>query len=145
MLKELFQKNDLIRAKVDVKDWEEAVRKGVSLLSNADFVEDRYSDAIIEGTKKYGPYYVICPGVAMPHSRPEDGVKKKGISIMILKEPVNFGDLDNDPVKIIISLAATDNESHLEMMQDIVTILSSEENINTMQEANTIDEILEIF
>ncbi|GKX29868.1 hypothetical protein SH1V18_23480 [Vallitalea longa] len=145
MLRELLEQNDLIRTNINVKDWEEAVEQGVELLHNAGFVDDRYSKSIIEGTKKHGPYYVICPRVAMPHSRPEDGVKKNGISIMTLEEPVNFGNPDNDPVSIIISLSATDNVSHLEMMQDIVTTISVEDNIDKIEEANTNNDILNIF
>ncbi|QUI22533.1 PTS sugar transporter subunit IIA [Vallitalea pronyensis] len=145
MLKDLCKVHDLIRVQVEVDDWEKAVNQGIQLLEAADFVEDGYGHAIIEDTKEHGPYYVICPGVAMPHARPEAGVKANGISIMTLKNPVNFGNPDNDPVHIVISLAATDNVTHLEMMQDVVTMLSSEENINKIKEADTADKILALL
>ena len=145
MLKEMLQNHNLIRLEADVEDWKEAIVRGVELLSRAGIVEYRYGDAIIESTEKVGPYYVICPGVAMPHSRPEDGVKENGISIITLKKPVYFGNADNDPVNIVISLAAKDNTSHLDMMQEVVALLSSRSCIDRLLEAKTIDEALAIF
>jgi len=145
MLKEMLIKDDLICIQEEVKDWKEAVIKGVALLTRADVVEPRYCDAILSSTEKVGPYYVICPGVAMPHSRPEDGVKRNGVSIMTLKTPVFFGNVENDPVRIIISLAATDNVSHLDMMKEIAELFSSQEAIDQLQSATTTEVALEVF
>ncbi|SUH05624.1 sugar phosphotransferase [Salmonella enterica subsp. enterica] len=32
------------------------------------------------------PIFVIAPGLAMPHGRPEEGVKKTGFSLVTLKK-----------------------------------------------------------
>ena len=33
--------------------------------------------AILDGVAQHGPYFVIAPGLAMPHGRPEEGVKNR--------------------------------------------------------------------
>lgn len=43
----------------------------------ADVVEPRYYRAILDGVAQHGPYFVIAPGLAMPHGRPEEGVKNR--------------------------------------------------------------------
>ncbi len=50
---------------------------GVDLLVAADVVEPRYYQAILDGVAQHGPYFVIAPGLAMPHGRPEEGVKNR--------------------------------------------------------------------
>lgn len=48
----------------------------VDLLVAADVVEPRYYQAILDAVEQHGPYFVLAPGLAMPHGRPEEGVKK---------------------------------------------------------------------
>lgn len=75
MLKDLLTK-DTIRVNIDAKDWEDAIRKGGDLLEKNDSIEHRYVDGMVETMKEIGPYIVIAPGIAMPHARPESGVKR---------------------------------------------------------------------
>ena len=44
----------------------------------------------------------------MPHGRPEEGVKKTGFALVTLKKPLVFNHEDNDPVDILITMAAVD-------------------------------------
>lgn len=78
----------------------------------ADVVEPRYYQAILDGVEQFGPYFVIAPGLAMPHGRPEEGVKKTGFSLVTLKKPLEFNHEDNDPVDILITMAAVDANTH---------------------------------
>jgi PTS system ascorbate-specific IIA component len=56
----------------DASTWQEAVKLSVDLLVKADVVEPRYYQAILDGVAQHGPYFVIAPGLAMPHG-PEEG------------------------------------------------------------------------
>ena len=59
--------------------------------------EEGYADEVIRCIEQYGPYIVLIPGVAMPHSQ-ENGplVHGTGVSFMRLKEPVCFDPEDED-------------------------------------------------
>lgn len=141
MLKDLLT-NKTIKLKVDAKDWEDCVRKGGELLEQNGCIENRYIDAMINSVKEIGPYIVIGPGIAMPHARPEAGTKKIGMSLLTLKTPINFGNKEHDPVKIVVCLCAIDHSSHLKAMSELVGLLGNDEKVNKINTAENIDDIL---
>lgn len=61
-----------------------------------------------------GAYIVVCPGVAMPHARYEDGVNKVAISFLRLKNPVFFYGKDKEPrpVDMLFAFSTTDAIDH---------------------------------
>ena len=144
VLKDLLTK-DTIKLNVEAKDWEEAVRIGGELLEKSGVVESRYIEAMIETVKDMGPYIVIAPGVAMPHARPNAGVKKVGMSLITLKNPINFGNKDNDPVKIVVSFAAVDNTQHLEALRQLVEVLANNELLKKIMDAKSEEEVVELI
>ncbi|MDE4542765.1 BglG family transcription antiterminator [Thermoanaerobacterium sp. R66] len=131
LLKDLLTEKT-IKLNVEVKDWEEAVRIGGELLEKEGAIEHRYIDAMIDSVKEIGPYIVIAPGIAMPHARPESGAKKIGMSLITLKNPVNFGNKENDPVKIVVCLCAVDHSSHLKALSELVELLGDDEKVEYM-------------
>lgn len=119
---------ELIKLDVEVENWQEAVRQAGQLLIDHNHVEPRYVDAMVRMVEENGPYIVIDQGVAMPHARPEDGVKSLGLSLLRLSNPVNFGHDKNDPVKLVICLSSVDAEMHLNALRQLASILSDNEN-----------------
>lgn len=135
----------LVKLKVEVKDWESSIRESGQLLVNEGYIENGYVEAMIDSVNELGPYMVIAPGIALAHARPGEFVNKQGFSLITLKEPVEFGHPENDPVDIVISLAALDHNSHLGTLQSIVKILGNEElldKVRTFEENNDIIELL---
>ena len=114
---------------VDAKSWQEAIEKvGYLLLAN-NKIEKRYIDSMIDTVNNMGQYIVMAKGIAMPHSRPEHGAKETSLSIITLKEPVEFGNEDFDPVTMVIGLSSVDSKSHLELLSDLSNIIDDEELI----------------
>jgi mannitol operon transcriptional antiterminator len=134
-----------IALNVEVKTWEEAVRIAGNLLVNTGSVESRYVDAMIESVKHLGPYVVIAPGVALPHARPEDGVFEPCMSLVTLKNPVIFGNKNNDPVKIIFSFGSVDKKRHIEALTKLARIIGDKEKLDALKNANTIEVVEEII
>ena len=81
----------------------------------------------------------------MPHARPEEGVLKAGFSILTLKEGVEFGSAENDPVDLIIGLAANNSNEHVEVIQKITEIFSDNEKRETIFNAENKEEIMNLF
>lgn len=121
MIKELISE-DSVEVNVAVGDWKEAVRESGFLLEKCGKVEHRYTESMVENVEKMGPYIVVAPGIAMPHARFDKGVKEIGISLLFLKTPVNFGNPENDPVKIVAALSAKDSSSHLDTLAELVEL-----------------------
>jgi mannitol/fructose-specific phosphotransferase system IIA component (Ntr-type) len=134
-----------ITLNVNAKDWEEAVRAVGKLMVDTGVVEERYVDGMIKTTKELGPYIVIAPGVAIPHSRPEDGVIATSLAYAKLVPPVNFGNKENDPVHILFALGALDHNQHVEALQQVAEILSDQIKFEKLLEADTIEVVTEIL
>ena len=130
---------------VKAKDWEEAVRAVGKVMVDTGVVEERYVDGMIKTTKELGPYIVIAPGVAIPHSRPEDGVISTCLAYARLVPPVNFGNKENDPVHILFALGALDHTQHVEALQQIAEILSDPVKFEKLLKADTIEAITAIL
>lgn len=125
MLRDLTSEK-LIKLQIEASDWEDAIRQAAQPLKDENKIEQSYIDGIIKNVKEAGPYIVITPHVALPHTRPEEGALESAIGIATLKTPVRFGNADNDPVKYVFTLCATDNQSHLEALADLANLLENE-------------------
>lgn len=105
--------------------WEEAVRISGNLLIKQGKANVGYVEGIINAVKKNGPYIVIAEGIAIPHSRPEDGALGTGCALITLKEPVYF-DNDESPVRVLISFSAVDNDNHIDILQTVVRFIEQD-------------------
>ena len=134
-----------ISLNVSARDWKEAVRIGGKILVENGTVEERYIEGMIETVKTLGPYIVIAPGVALPHARPEDGVIEPCMSLVTLKNPVNFGNENNDPVKLVVCFATVDHDAHIKAISKLARIIGDKEKLNRLFNAVQVDEIEEII
>lgn len=145
-LRDSLLENRSIRLQAEAATWQEAVKIGVDLLVAADVVEPRYYQAILDGVERFGPYFVIAPGLAMPHGRPEEGVKKTGFALVTLKTPLSFSHEDNDPVDLLITLAAEDATAHQEVgIMQIVNLFDDEANFDRLRACRTEQDVLDLI
>ncbi|MFA9399043.1 MAG: PTS sugar transporter subunit IIA [Clostridiaceae bacterium] len=128
-----------------VDNWEDAIIKSAEPLLNGGLVEQSYIDAMISSVKEYGPYIVIAPNIAMPHARPETGSKKAGYSILKLDRPVSFTEDGENDAQLFIALSCVDEDKHIEMLKEIVGILSDKNKREKIFTLTTKQEIIEIF
>lgn len=123
--------------------WEQAVRRAGSLLLEAGAVSGHYVDRMVSCVKEMGPYIVVCPGVAMPHARYEDGVSKVAVSFLRLSRPVSFGtDRDPRPVDMLFAFSTTDEKAHLRLLEDLWSIFSDEQALKRLHASHSKEKIL---
>lgn len=130
--------------KNSVETWKEAIEYSSKPLLENGFIKASYIDAILENTKKNGPYYVLAPEIAMPHASPLSGVIKQQISLLVLKEPIKFSE-DGFQVRLVFTLAATDNESHLNSLKRLSKVFSNEALINKIIQAESEKEVFNLL
>ena len=142
-LKDLVKK-ELIQQLDKVNDWQTAVRIASKPLLEQGYIEESYVEAIISSVNEIGPYIVLAPKVAVPHASPDAGVHRLGISLLQLKEPVNFGSEDDEDknVQLIFVLATIDSTAHLKALQQLALILDDDDIIESLIKAETPEEIL---
>lgn len=135
----------LTMEKVIVEDepltWENALKRAAKPLVEDNTISDKYINTIISQTRYYGPYMFITKDVVLAHGKPEDGVNKMGISFSIFKKPIVFSDFHQ--AKIIIVMAAKDQEKHLKILKDIMTIFSEENNVAELLKQENSEKVIE--
>ncbi len=145
-LRDSLAENNSIRLQTEANTWQEAVKIGVDLLVAADVVEPRYYQAILDGVEEFGPYFVIAPGLAMPHGRQDEGLQKTGVSLVMLKKPLEFNHEDNNPGDILITMAAVDANTHQEVgIMQIVNLFEDEANFDRLRACRTAQEVLDLI
>ena len=120
-----------------VHDWQEAVRAAGNLLVQAGKVEPRYVEGMIRMVQEIGPYIVIIPGVALPHARPEDGVKEACMSLVTLSPPIPFGNENNDPVELVVAFGSPDSRGHIEALAELARLLEDETALDALKKATS--------
>lgn len=143
-LKQSLIDNDAIQLNQHAADWKEAIFVATAPLIKSGAVTASYPPAIIASTENFGPYYILMPGMAMPHARPEDGVNLDAFSLVVLDEPVVFS--DGKEVSVLITLAATSSEIHTGIaIPQIVALFELPNIIERLGNASSIDEVLQMI
>ena len=145
LLKELVE-NKLTCYEQSFEDWRDAIRaNGVPLIKEG-YIEDVYLNAVIECVEKYGPYIVIAPNIAMPHSTEgAPGVLKTGIGFMKVEEPVHFDHEDPEKdARLFFMLASNDSEAHLNNMMQLADMLSDDNLVADLLEAKNDEDVLKV-
>ena len=126
------------------KDWQEAINFSMASLLAKNYISENYIQAIKDSTISNGPYYILAPGVAMPHARPECGALKTGMSLTLLKQGVYFPGND-EPIKLLIGLSAADADSHIGAIQALSELLCEEEILEQLLTASSEKQLADII
>lgn len=122
---------------VPAADWREAVRRAGDLMVATGAATDTYTAEMIENVQENGPYIVIAPGLAFAHARPSPAVLRTGMSWVRLAAPVEFGHETNDPVELVVGLAARDASEHTAAMGALARLLADPDTARALREAPT--------
>ncbi|MDJ1137093.1 PTS sugar transporter subunit IIA [Streptomyces iconiensis] len=128
---------EAIRLDVPAADWREAVRVAGELLVANGTSTDVYTAEMIRNVEENGPYIVIAPGFAFAHARPSAAVRRTGMSWVRLAEPVEFGHEANDPVTLVVALAARDSGAHTAAMASLARLLGDPGTESALRDAPT--------
>ena len=115
---------DAVRLDAVAEDWREAVRTAGELLTATGTSTDAYTAEMIGNVEENGPYLVIAPGFALAHARPSPAVLRTGLSWVRLARPVEFGHESNDPVSLVVGLAAQDAGAHQAALAGLAKLLA---------------------
>ena len=70
-----------------------------------------------------------------------ENVKEPCISFVKLKEPVCFHHPCNDPVWVVFALGGVSDDGHIELLQDLSSLLAGERMIEKLAALNTYEEL----
>lgn len=143
MLEYINEEN--VDVRVHAADLEDAIRISAQHLLETGKIEERYIGAMIDAVHRVGPYIVLGNHVALAHARPECGVNELSVHFTTLEPPVPFGSEKFDPVSLIITLAAVDADSHLELISELADILMEENHVERLSNSATRQEFIRLL
>ncbi|CAM3942117.1 PTS sugar transporter subunit IIA [Nocardiopsis rhodophaea] len=132
---------DAILTTVHVSDWRSAIRTSGELLVATGVSTDDYVHQMLKAVDEYGPYIVITPGLALAHARPSPAVLRTGLSWAGLAAPVTFGHPQNDPVHLVIGLAAVDHDAHSSALSRLARMLADRGRQEKLRSAATPEQV----
>lgn len=130
---------------VDAADWRSAVTYAGGLLEDTGSVDPAYTRAMVDSVVDNGPYIVVAPGFAFAHARPSEAVHETALSWVRLAAPVAFGHAKNDPVTLVVALAATDATTHTSAMAQLAKVVGRPATRKALDAAATPAEVLAVL
>lgn len=145
LLRELVEKKR-VSFHEGFENWEEAVRASCVPLLEDHSIEEEYVQAVIDCVKKYGPYIVFAPDIAMPHSQEGAvGVNDTAICFMKVEKPVHFEkDNPEKDARLFFVLASKDHDIHVKNMEKLAKLLLTPGIMEKLLEAKKAEDLLEI-
>ncbi len=134
----LHPENIIIGA--EASDWQDVIRQAAAPLETQKLIDPSYCGAMIRVTEQYGPYTTSAPGVVLLNARPNDGVNKLCMSMLILAHPVDFGASLN--ISIAFVLGASDNHSHLNALYQLSKVCEQEDAVDRLKKCRRTSEVL---
>ena len=130
-----------ILVKESVETRSAAIEIAGELLVQSGKAKHSYIALMLEAVERFGPYIVIAPGIALAHGKPSEDVIETGLSLLVLKQAIEFQHAQNDPVQLVFGLAAIDHESHIETMANLAELLSDQDRVSTLLTSSHSDQI----
>ena len=129
----------------EAADWRAAVTLVGEALTRSGAARPEYTREMIRMIEQHGPYVVIAPGLALAHARPGPEVIADGLAIVTLATPVNFGHPHNDPVSVVLGVAAATADEHLTSVAALANIFNDSTAIADLASASSAQEVQRIM
>jgi PTS system ascorbate-specific IIA component len=136
--------DDGVQLGAAAEDWRSAVVLAAAGLERTGAAAPEYADEMIRMIDEHGPYVVIAPGLALAHARPGPEVHADGLSVVTLVTPVSFGHPHNDPVRVIIGLAAG-YATHLSVVAALANVFNDTDAVDRLAGAASAAEVRAIL
>lgn len=137
-----FLKRDRLEIVEGEYSWQDGIKLAGKKLLEEKSIEKRYIDNILSQIRFYGPFMLVAPGIFLAHGKPEDGVKKLDVSMTVFRNPIRFSEFQQ--ASVVITLATEDQEKHLHILKDIMTIFEEDSNgIEEIQKRSSVEEMLQ--
>lgn len=133
---------DCIELIESVERWEDAVHKVSDLLVNNGSVQEGFYDDVVNQIEISGFYSVTDGEFALFHVGNTSLINVSSMSLIISKEPVQFGD---KKVNVIFGLASKDKKEHIPVVVKLMRMVNKTRLIASLKESNNKNEIIEVI
>ncbi|EAB4701627.1 PTS sugar transporter subunit IIA [Salmonella enterica] len=133
---------DNIILNAQAKDKFDAIRITGNILKENGYVTDEYIKRMIVREEIVSTY--LGNGLAIPHGTDSSDCEiiKTGISLVQFPDGVDFG--DGNTAYITIGIAGKEAE-HMDLLNKIALICIEEDNVQTLRNATSIEQVLQVL
>ncbi|AHK19178.1 PTS mannitol transporter subunit IICBA [Yersinia similis] len=123
---------------------EQAIRFAGEQLVKGGYVEPEYVEAMLDREKLSSTY--LGESIAVPHGTIEakDRVLKTGVVFCQYPEGVRFGDEEDDVARLVIGIAARNNE-HIQVITSLTNALDDDSVIARLSKTTNVQEVLDLL
>ena len=120
---------------------EEAMKEAADILEAVGAVTSAYFDAMQQREETVSTY--MGNELAIPHGTNEakDSVKRSTMSFVRYPEGIDW---NGNPVKFVVGIAGANN-THLEILQKVAITFSNLEQVDRLEQASTVQQIIDIL
>ena len=134
---------EYIQLNLKADNWIEAIRLSSMPLLSTNVITEAYVKAMIENVNKLGAYIVVDEGIAIPHAKSNNTVRKSAFTINTFKTPIKIGEYND--IRIIFVLAVTDNDRKVDLITKMMSLIEDEEFIGQLLKADDSEVIYNNF
>lgn len=126
-------KEELIFQNLDFENSKEVLHYLANKLHKKNLVNDEFAEELVKREKSYPTGLPAKINVAIPHTD-SDYVKEAAIAVGVLNSPVVFNSMEDPNVKLevrlVIMLAIKDSSKQIQLLQNIIALIQSEDDIS---------------
>lgn len=134
-----------IRLQEQAEDWQAAIRASAAPLLEDGCIAGEYVDAIFDSFAANGDYMIVVPEVVLAHARPGSGARETALSLLTLRTPVPYTPSPDKTISAVFTLAAADDEAHLDLMRGLAEVLVDDATLATVLTSGDVDEVAAIL
>lgn len=133
---------DHLRFPARVDGWRDAIEQVSEPLLESGAIGRDYVEAMLDSIAGGGTYIDLGFGIALAHARPEQGVRRTGMSALWTPAPVMLADDPNHQISLFVCLAAGDQTTHLDALRELGVLLSDDAARNRVLAAANADDAI---
>ena len=143
LIQEIIDKNLYQFIDYEVESWQEAITISCQPLVKNGIVNADFAKLLIDSVNEHGPYIVLLPNLAMPHTTQNAvGVKDTAIAFTRFCKPIRFDEKDSSKdAQVFFTLAAENGEKHLKNMAGLFQVLSEGDILEQVMKANNYEDL----
>ncbi|MBW6516671.1 MAG: PTS sugar transporter subunit IIA [Candidatus Cloacimonetes bacterium] len=137
---------DLVIIEPQVQNKEELFEKMVNHLYNMDYILNKKAFLQALQDREDVSNTELMPGIALPHSR-SDSVEKLFMSIVLIKDGLDFGNPDMGKAKIIFFFGTSDkfNKEYLQLLAKSARLLKIEEFRDNLLQCKEPSQVIQLL
>lgn len=134
---------DLIKITDEELDWIEALEKASAPLEEEGYINKKYIQAMKDQYENIAANIVLGSSIIIPHSKPEDGSKKLGMSFLKINKGIYY--INNQKLYYVVVISTTNERNHINAMLQLYDISMNPNALKEIEMAKTSHSIYKVL